>query len=201
MGEFAHRSKRSSVAIALALVLVFGASALSSAFLSRPATRAHELLVQGMTLQIGRSGLREVEAVAGRFGTTPGNDCSPNDCQVVVTVDNSRLPSRWRGSGATFGASFLIEKGTLVEREYALASGVGPNRPFAEVREREHWHERTEPRRYPDNFERDRSEMESDCKSDHSNRSRGAEPVFVFQSQVFIELWRVQRRRGNAAQR
>jgi hypothetical protein len=112
---------------------------------SRPVTRARDLLAQSATLQIGQSGLSEVEAVTARFGVRSANDCTSDECQLVVMIDNSRLPKWWRGSGTTLGVSFLVQKGILVEREYALAVGVGPNRPFAEVREREHWRERTEP--------------------------------------------------------
>lgn len=129
----------------IGLTAVLAASIIIGVLLFRPVTRAHELLAQSMTLQVGRSGFGDVQTVARRFGITPGNDCTLDDCQLVVTVDNSLLPNWWRRSGATFGASFLVEKGILVEREYALAIGVGPNRPFAEVREREHWRETPEP--------------------------------------------------------
>ena len=139
-----HKTRRFWVAL-IAVAAVLAASVATGVRLSRPATGAQELLAESQTLQIGRSGLSDVEAIAGRFGITRGNDCTPSDCQLVVSVDNSRLPSWWRKSEATFAASFLVEKGILVEREYALAIGVGPNRPFAEVREREHWRERTEP--------------------------------------------------------
>jgi hypothetical protein len=139
------RKARRFWAAFIGLTVVLAAGTVVGVRLSRPARRAHDLLAESTTLQIGRSGLSDVEAVAGRFGITPGNDCTPEDCQLVVTIDNSPLPSWWRRSGATFGTSFVVEKGVLVEREYAMAIGVGPNRPFAEVREREHWRERPEP--------------------------------------------------------
>jgi hypothetical protein len=64
---------------------------------------------------------------------------------VAIVVDNAGLPDWWRGAGTTFGASFLIEEGTLAQEGFLIRTGVGPNAPFVRVTEGRHLRELPEP--------------------------------------------------------
>lgn len=124
----------------IGFIVVFALTWFFAFVVPTPAARAHELLLQGQRLRINNSSLGDVMKISERF-PKPSTRCIGDECQIVVTVDNSRLPRWWRGEVGTFGAAFTTKKGTLVEVEYALALGYGAKRPSVEVRERDHWDE------------------------------------------------------------
>jgi hypothetical protein len=140
-----YRKKATTTALLVVFAGVVIAGVVIGLYLFRPVTRARELVSESAALRIGGAGLKDVQAIAERFGVRAGPDCTPAHCSIGVWVENAQLPSWWRGPGTTFAAGFRVDNGMLVEKGFSLWTGVGPNAPSVEVTERAHWRELAEP--------------------------------------------------------
>src|SRR5882672_1612284 len=106
-------SKRLYLTVLASVILLAGV--LVSARLFRPSVRAHNLLAQVGTLEVGKSTFGEAQTIAIRIGAIPSDPCTSVDCRWYVRIDNSGLPERWRGAGTTFSAQFQIKNSVVTE--------------------------------------------------------------------------------------
>lgn len=138
-------SHKKALLSGIVILVALSAGVAAEVFLSRPVTRARTLLSETTSLQVGRSGLTDVQRLASHFGGAPDADCTAAHCAIAIKVDNSEFPEWWRGPGTTFVVGLSVENGILVAKAFSLWSGVGPNGSFVEVSEKEHWREIPEP--------------------------------------------------------
>jgi hypothetical protein len=124
------------------LIVVSGALLLgvvASAFLFLPSVRAHKVLADVRTLEVGKTTFDDANRVAIRIKAIPSTPCSPADCLWYVRIDNSTLPKQWRGPITMFSAQFRVKDSVISERAFSSQIGTGPNISIAEVDEQMHW--------------------------------------------------------------
>lgn len=131
-------NRRSYLAIAsIGIVLVLGT--LLTICLYRPRVRAKRLLDTVSALEVGKSTFDEAQQIAIRVEAIPSVPCSRSACTWYLRVDNSSIPRRWRGPGATFSTEFKVKDSVVSELGFGYQVGTGPNISFAEVDEQVHW--------------------------------------------------------------
>lgn len=128
-----------SVYVLIVVTVAVLLGAVASVFLFLPLIRAHKVLADVRTLEVGKATFDDANKVAIRIKAVPSAPCSPADCLWYVRIDNSTLPKQWRGPVTTFSAQFSAKDSVLSERAFSLQIGTGPNISFAEVDEQTHW--------------------------------------------------------------
>jgi hypothetical protein len=119
---------------------IFVLTVLCVSYSLHPAIRAHYLFSQLESLQLGHSTFEDAQRLASRIGANSTGPCDQSACEWEVTVDNSKLPRWWRGSGEAFLVSFNVENSVVVRKNTGFGVGTKPFFPSqVALIEREHW--------------------------------------------------------------
>jgi hypothetical protein len=109
-------------------------------YLFLPTWRAHRLLSQVSSLEVGKSTFADAEKLAGSLHAQATAYCTATECNWYSRTDNSSLPRFWRGEGAAFTVGFRVQNGVVTERGvlYRVGSGFAAS-PYADIEERTSW--------------------------------------------------------------
>ncbi len=111
-----------------------------------PSLRAAYLFKELKTLELGYSTFDDAQRLATRIHAKSDlfGACNKSECTWRATIDNSRIPGWWRGTGESFAVTFSVKNSLVVYKSTIYSIGLdGDFHPSTvTLEEQEHWSRR-----------------------------------------------------------